>query len=417
MPKAAALTAEEKDRERRLRWFRKARFGMFIHWGLYAQLGRHEWVMNRERIPVQDYEKLAATFKPKKGFARRWAKLAKQTGMRYMVMTTKHHEGFCLWDSAVTDYCAARTGPGRDLVAEYVQAARAEGLRIGFYYSLMDWHHPDGARCARDEAARKRFVEYTHGLVRELCTNFGKIDIMWYDGAWPLDEKGWESVKLNAMVRKLQPDILINNRSRLPEDFGTPEQHITPEAAGRAWEACMTMNESWGYTPIDHEYKSAWQVVRMLRQVAAGGGNLLLNIGPTPEGDAPPECVQVFRQVGKWLDKYGPTIYEATDPMQQDWLVTGAFTAKGSTLYFHCHRWPGEELAIGGLVNKVVSAKLFGGPEVAFRQRRDRLVLSGLPKQAPDPLATVFELKVRGKPLRQVLGPGCVLLNEDPWGK
>ena len=290
MSEEPTLTAEEQDRQRRLQWFRKARFGMFIHWGLYSQLGRHEWVMNRERIPVQEYEKLAATFKPRPQVAREWARLARESGMRYMVMTTKHHEGFCLFDSKLTDYNAARQGPGRDLVAEYVEAARSEGLRVGFYYSLMDWHHPDGARCAKDEAARRRFVDYIHGQVRELCTNYGKVDILWYDVNWPLSVEGWEAAKMNAMVRSLQPDIILNNRSGLPEDFGTPEQHIVPERGGRMWEACMTMNDSWGYTPIDKNYKTPAQVVGMLRQVAAGGGNLLLNIGPAPDGSVPPEC-------------------------------------------------------------------------------------------------------------------------------
>ncbi|HEY3281892.1 MAG TPA: alpha-L-fucosidase [Armatimonadota bacterium] len=412
---ADELTPEQQDRERRLGWFRDARFGMFIHWGLYAQLGRHEWVMNRERIPVEEYERLADAWKPKPNAARTWARLAKQAGMRYMVMTTKHHEGFCLFDSQLTDYNAAKRGPGRDLVAEYVEAARAEGLRVGFYYSMMDWHHLDGARCKHDEAARRRFVDFIHGQVRELCSNYGKLDILWYDVSWPLDAEGWESAKMNAMVRGLQPDIIINDRSQLPEDFGTPEQHITPEKGGRAWEACMTFNESWGYTPIDTKWKSAWDVVSMLRQVAAGGGNLLLNIGPTPEGDVPPPCDTNLLEAGKWMEKYGASIYDATDPMQQEWGITGAFTRKGDKLYYHCNRWPGEELAIGGLICKVLSAKLMGGREVAFTQVKDRLLLKGLPKEAPEPLDTVIELKVEGEP-KQRLGAGHVLIEDDPWG-
>jgi alpha-L-fucosidase len=407
---AKKLTAAGKDRQRRLQWFREARFGMFIHWGLYSQLGRHEWVMNRERIPRSEYEKLADTWKPGPTPARAWARLARESGMRYMVMTTKHHEGFCLFDSRLTDYTAAKRGPGRDLVAEYVEAARAEDLRVGFYYSQMDWHHPDGARCATDERARRRFVDYIHGQVRELCTNYGKVDIMWYDGQWPLDAEGWEAAKLNRMVRRLQPDIIINNRSGLPEDFGTPENRITAEPGGRAWESCMTFNDSWGYTPIDTNWKSAWRVVSMLREVAAGGGNLLLNIGPTPRGAAPPVCVRELRKVGAWLDKYGPTVYEASDPMAQQRLITGAFTCRGRQLYFHCNRWPGEELAIGGLSNKVVKARLYGGPAVKFTQVKDRLVLRGLPPRAPDALATVIELTIAGGAPRQVLGAGCVVL-------
>jgi alpha-L-fucosidase len=406
----SSLTPEQADRARRLQWFREARFGMFVHWGLYSQLGRHEWVMNRERIPVADYEKLAKTWKPKPNAARDWARLAKKAGMRYMVMTTKHHEGFCLFNSELTDYCATKIGPKRDLVAEYVEAARAEGLRVGFYYSMMDWHHPDGAKCKHDQAARRRFVDYIHGQVRELCTNYGKLDIMWYDVSWPLNAEEWESARMNAAVRQLQPDIIINDRSQLPEDFGTPEQNIVPEKGGRAWEACMTFNESWGYTPIDTNYKNAWQVVSMLRTVAAGGGNLLLNIGPTPNGDVPPVCRRELLKVGKWLDQNGPSIYSASDVMEQEWQIPGAFTSKGSTAYFHCNRWPGKELAIGGLQNKVLAANILNGKKLKFSQVNDRLVLRGLPAEAPDPVDTVIELQVDGKPC-QKLGTGHVLID------
>mgnify|MGYP003732521779 CR=1 FL=1 len=180
------LAEVERTRAERMRWWHEARFGMFIHWGLYSQLGRHEWVMNRERIPLAEYEKLADSWHPQPRAARAWAALAAAAGMKYMVMTTKHHEGFLLWDSKLSDYCAARRGPGRDLVREYVEAAREFGLKVGFYYSLMDWHHPDGHACARDEEARQRFVAYTRGLVKELCVNYGKIDILWYDVSWPL---------------------------------------------------------------------------------------------------------------------------------------------------------------------------------------------------------------------------------------
>lgn len=409
------------DQDRRLQWFRAARFGMFIHWGLYAQLGRHEWVMNLERIPVAEYEKLADTWKPKPNAARQWARLAKQAGMRYMVMTTKHHEGFCLFDTQYTDYNAVKHGPGRDLVAEYVEAARAEGLKVGFYYSLMDWHHPDGVLCRTDEAARRRFVDFTHGVVRELCTNYGKLDILWYDVNWPLTAAGWEAEKMNAMVRQLQPDILINNRSGLDEDFGTPEQHIVAEKGGRMWEACMTFNESWGYTPIDTTYKSAWTVINMLRQVAAGGGNLLLNIGPSPAGDVPEPCEKALVEVGQWLQKYGPAIYEATDqwkslnPKNWTWTsqITGDFTLKGNTVYFHCNRWPGSEIAIGALENKVLSARWMGGPPVRFTQSGNRVLLHDLPEQAPDPLATVFELEVEGTPTHS-RGHGCVVPLDPP---
>jgi alpha-L-fucosidase len=271
-------TSTVADRDRRMTWWHEARFGMFIHFGLYSVLGRHEWAMEREGISVAEYQKLAKVFNPKPHAARAWAKLAKQAGMKYMVMTTKHHEGFCNFDTKLTNYCAPKQAAGRDLVAEYYEAARSEGMHVGFYYSLMDWHHPDGARCAHDEAARRRFVDYIHGQVKELCSNYGKLDILWYDVAWPLSAEGWESVKMNKMVRQLQPDILINNRAKIPEDFTTPEQKI--QAFAEPWESCMTMNSSWGYQKADDDWKTPRTIVRNLVTCARGYGNYLLNIGP-----------------------------------------------------------------------------------------------------------------------------------------
>ncbi|NLB54361.1 MAG: alpha-L-fucosidase, partial [Lentisphaerae bacterium] len=272
-----------EDRIRRMKWWNQARYGMFIHWGLYSILGRHEWVMNRERIPLEEYDKLADKWKPTPNAAREWAALAKEAGMKYVVMTTKHHEGFCLWDSKLTDFCATKRGPGRDLVKEFVDACREFDLKIGFYYSLMDWHHPDGHACARDENARRRFIDYTYGLVEELMTNYGKIDILWYDVSWPLvGADKWESKRISGMARKHQPDIIINNRAQLPEDFGTPEETIVREEVtnGRGWEACMTFNGAWGdvNTP-DEDWHGARKVLGMINQCTALGGNLLLNIG------------------------------------------------------------------------------------------------------------------------------------------
>src|SRR5882724_3040826 len=307
----APTTSTIEDRERRMKWWHEAKFGMFIHWGLYSTLGRHEWAMENEGIPVIEYEKLAPNFKPVPNAARAWAQLAKRAGMKYMVMTTKHHEGFCNFDTKLTDYCAPKQGPGRDLVREYVDAARAEGLRVGFYYSLMDWHHPDGARCATDESARKRFVAYTHGLIRELMTNYGKIDVLWYDVSWPLDVQGWESEKMNEMVFQLQPEIIVNNRNKLEGDFSTPEQTIVAETGGRAWESCMTLNDSWGYQKADDNWKTSKTIVRNLISCARDGGNYLLNIGPKPDGSIPEESVRVLTEVGSWMQTNGHTIYQS----------------------------------------------------------------------------------------------------------
>src|SRR5690242_4628921 len=322
----------QADRARRMKWWHEAKFGMFIHWGLYSTLGHHEWAMEMEGIPVREYEQMAKRFKPVPNAARAWAKLAKAAGQKYMVMTTKHHEGFCNFDTKFTDYCAPRQGPGRDLVREFVDAARAEGLRVGFYYSLMDWHHPDGARCATEEAARQRFVAYTHGLIRELMTNYGTIDVLWYDVSWPLDAAGWESERMNKMVFELQPDIIVNNRNKLHGDFSTPEQKIVAETGGRAWESCMTLNDSWGYQRADDNWKSSKTIVRNLIKCASGGGNYLLNIGPKPDGSVPVESVEVLNQVGTWMDTNGATIYKS-DICQPHRSSYASFTRTGNTLF------------------------------------------------------------------------------------
>ena len=392
----ATAAGDESDRERRMKWWHEARFGMFIHWGLYSVVGRHEWVMENEAIPVAEYEQLAKRFHPKPNAARDWARLAKQAGQKYMVMTTKHHEGFCHFDSKLTDYCAPKQGPGRDLVKEYVEAARAEGMRVGFYYSLMDWHHPDGARCATDEAARQRFVAYIHGQIRELLTNYGKIDILWYDVAWPLDAKGWESDKMNAMVFQLQPDIIVNNRNKLDGDFTTPEQTIT--AASRPWESCMTMNDSWGYNKTDDNWKTPKTIVRNLITCSRDTGNYLLNIGPKPDGSIPEESVRIMTTVGRWMDKNGKSIYQ-TEKCQPRRSNYASFTRNGNTLYMHNYFWPGEAATIGGMMTKVKSAHLLAtGKEVKFEQDQFRVRFVGLPEKAPDDPVTTIAIECDAEP-------------------
>jgi alpha-L-fucosidase len=392
--------AEEADRARRMQWWHEARFGMFIHWGLYSVLGRHEWVMENEGIPVSEYEQLAKRFQPKPNAARAWAKLAKQAGQKYMVMTSKHHEGFCNFDTKLTNYCAPKQGPGRDLVHEYVEAARAEGLRFGFYYSLMDWHHPDGARCATNEDARKRFVEYTHGLIRELLSNYGKIDVLWYDVSWPLDARGWESERMNKMVFELQPDIIVNNRNALPGDFSTPEQEIVADKRGRAWESCMTLNESWGYHQADDAWKTPKTIVRNLVSCAHDSGNYLLNIGPKPDGSIPEESVRILTEVGRWTSRNGESIH-TQDRCQPHESNYAAFTRKGNTLYMHVYFWPGETVALAGLKTGVKSARLLAsGQQVKFQQDRFRVRFTGLPHEAPDHPVTTIAIECESEPLQ-----------------
>ncbi len=390
----------EKDRERRMKWWHEAKFGMFIHWGLYSVLGRHEWVMENEAIPVPEYEKLAGQFKPRPNAARDWARLAKRAGMKYMVMTSKHHEGFCLFDSKLTDYCAPKRAAARDLVKEYFDAARGEGLRVGLYYSLMDWRHPDGARCAENEDARRRFVDYTQGLVREICSNYGRLDVLWYDVRWPLEPQGWEAEKMNRMVRQLLPDIIINNRTGLPEDFGTPEQRIVAEKEGRAWEACMTMNDSWGYHADDDNWKTPKQIIRNLILCARDGGNYLLNIGPKADGSIPEESVRILTKVGEWMDRNGAAIYGA-ERCRATRSNYSNFTRKGNMLYVHVHFWPGSEVIVGGLKTKVLSARLLAtGKEVAFQQETFRVRFTGLPSKAPDDPVTVIAAECDGEPVQ-----------------
>jgi alpha-L-fucosidase len=409
-----ADTKQAATRAERMQWWHAAKFGMFIHWGLYSFLGEHEWAMESQGIPIPQYERMAEHFNPKPNAAREWARLAKKAGQKYMVMTTKHHEGFCMFDTRLTDYCAPKQGPGRDLVREYVEAARAEGLRVGFYYSLMDWHHPDGARCKNDEAARQRFVAYTHGLIRELMTNYGKIDVLWYDVDSPLTPEQWESERMNQMVFELQPEIIVNNRNGLEGDFSTPEQHIEAAEVGRAWETCMTLNDSWGYNRGDDAWKTAKTIVTNLATCASGGGNYLLNIGPMADGSVPEESVRILNAVGQWLDTNGKAIY-LTERGTFNGNENAVFTRRGNTLYVVQRFWPGMSpaaqwlsfyqpgvvIAIGGVKAKVKSARLLKtGESVAFAQNEPlSLQLKGLPEQAPDSPATVIEVECESEPV------------------
>jgi alpha-L-fucosidase len=387
-------------RAQRMQWWHDAKFGMFIHFGLYSVYGHHEWAMENEAIPVSQYEKLAAQFNPKPNASRDWARVAKGAGQKYMVMTTKHHEGFCLFNSKLTDYCAPKHAAGRDLVAEFVENVRAEGLTPGFYYSLMDWHHPDGAKCATDEAARRRFVDYIHGQIRELLTNYGKIGVLWYDVAWPLDAQGWESEKMNKMVFDLQPDIIVNNRNKLQGDFSTPEQTIRAESGGRAWESCMTMNQSWGYQAADDDWKTPKTIVRNLVTCARDGGNYLLNIGPRGDGSIPEQSIEILSAVGRWTEGNGESIYK-TQPSKVRRSSYANFTRNGNTLYMHIHFWPGSEASISGLRTKVTGAKfLRTGTPVRVEQDEFATRLVGLPKTAPDDPVTTIALSCEGEPVQ-----------------
>jgi alpha-L-fucosidase len=397
------------SRDKRMAWWREARFGMFIHFGLYSVLGRHEWAMALENWPVKEYEKLADKFLPKPGAPREWAKLAKAAGMKYMVLTTRHHEGFSLWDSKANPYNAVNLGPKRDIVKEFVEAAREQGLRVGFYSSLMDWHHPDGGAAAYDSAARKRFTDYIYALNEELLTQYGKIDILWYDVSEPMQNwEGWNTLEINQRLRAIQPDIIINNRSRLDEDFGTPEEHITA-AKDREWEACMTFNGlSWGYVDAaqvgPYSY-NAQRILRMLSTCVGGCGNLLLNIGPAPDGSVPPEAVEPLTTVGKWLAQNGECVYGNVDSFKDGWGFGSGICSvsrKKNTVYLWNWIWPKDgELIVGGFTTALKSAKILAsGESLKFTQEKYRIIFKDMPKEPQDKVAgvAIIALEFEGVP-------------------
>ena len=395
-PQENTMTTESPQaRQKRMKWWNDARFGMFIHWGVYSIPARGEWVMHVEKIPVEEYAKFAQQFNPKRYDPDEWAALAKEAGMRYMVLTSRHHDGFSLFDSKVSDFTAPKTAARRDLIRAYVQACRKAGMKVGFYYSLLDWRWPAyWAGPEKDPEGWSKLVAYVHAQVRELCTNYGKIDILWYDGAWPHSAEAWHSAKLNAMVRKLQPHIIINNRSGLPEDLDTPEQHMTASQAGRAWESCMTMNDHWGYCRGDRNWKTTTQLIHNLTACGSGGGNYLLNVGPRPDGTIPPDSVRRLKEIGAWMKVNGESIYGCGRAPFGGGAV-GVTTAKGNTVYLHVHHWPGEEICIVGVQPSVKSARILAtGKPAKVSQSVDRLCITGLPKNAPDPHDAVIVLKL-----------------------
>ena len=398
-----------KSYEERMRWFHEARFGMFIHWGLYALHGRGEWVMFQERIPSREYAKLADRFDPKSFDADAWAGLAAEAGMKYMVLTTRHHDGFCLFDSRASDFTSVKTRAKRDFVAEYVQACRKAGLRVGFYYSLLDWRFPGYFEPQQFKDSAEAMVQQAHEQVEELMTQYGKIDVLWYDGGWIAHDPDsnvaefWRSQELNTMVRKLQPDVLINNRSGLQEDLDTPEQHVTASGSGRGWESCMTMGDScgWGYVKNNPNFKTLPQLLQNLVTAAAGEGNYLLNVGPKPDGTIRTEESTRLKAMGKWLKRNGEAIYNSRRCGLHGGMV-GTWTAAstGHVAYFHAFRWPGEELTLPLVGNRVKSATVLAtGREAKVRQEHNgRLILSGLPEEPPDPCVSVIKMELDGKP-------------------
>lgn len=399
----AAFCAETK--EKRIEWFRNARFGLFIHYGLFSAHGTGEWAQVWENETIADYEKRVSEFCPKEGCAEDWCRLAKAAGAKYAVLTTRHHEGFSLWDSKVNPFNSVNYGPHRDIVREFVDACHKYDLKIGLYSSLMDWHHPDAWKCMTDEAARARFTKYIEDLNVELLTNYGKIDILWYDMPWPrMSSANWDSVNRNYKLRQLQPDILINNRSRMPEDFFTPEDSLSAQE-NSDWEACMTFNGiSWGYVDekqiLPYSY-SANQIIRMLCKCSRDGGNLLLNIGPKADGSVPEDVIDPLLRVGGWLSENGEASYGVK--MKVSGYECGAnnvsqctVSPDAKTVYVWNYIWPSDgTMAFGGYRKPPRRISLLStGEEISFRANGHRLLLQDLPKSSPDNNMGIAVLKM-----------------------
>jgi alpha-L-fucosidase len=380
-------------------WFVHDRFGLFIHWGLYALPARHEWMKHNEQIPDEVYDKYFKHFDPDLYDPRLWAAAAANAGMKYFVVTTKHHEGFCLWDSKLTDYKATNTPYGKDLLRPMVEAFRGQNMRVGFYHSLIDWHHPDyvidphmgplrnrpdrdGLNKSRDQM---KYADYLHGQVRELLTQFGQVDILWCDFSYPRPDgtgkgrKDWRSEELYKMIRELQPKVILNDRMDLDEgwDIKTPEQYqsrewVTFNGQPVVWEACQTFSGSWGYHRDESSWKSVDQLVRMLIDTVSKGGNLLLNVGPTARGEFDQRALDRLNGMGEWMKRHNRAIYGCTQapdefPTPQDCRLT--YNPQTRQLYVHVFAWPFVELHLDGFAGKVEYAQLLNdGSEVGLSE-------------------------------------------------
>jgi len=399
-------------------WFTHDRFGMFVHWGLYALPARHEWVKHTERTTDEDYQVYFDHFDPDLYDPKDWARQAKAAGMKYVVLTTKHHEGFCLFDSQYTDYKATNTPAGRDLVREFVDAFRAEGLHIGFYYSLIDWHHPDfpidqlhprrwDKKAFEMNQGRdmRRYAEYMRNQVTELLTNYGKIDILWFDFSYPvkppefpewMKPKGkddWESEKLIALARSLQPGIIINNRADIEQDLFTPEQFqptewVRHKETGElvTWEACQTFSGSWGYHRDESTWKSPEMLIQMLITTVSLGGNLLMNVGPTARGYFDYRAEAALKVYADWMKYNSRSIYGCTMAEPEFKAPEGCrFTqsANGKRLYLHLFSYPFGHVQLRGLAGKVKYAQfLHDASEIRFSEGKVQHFGDGLPESS-----------------------------------
>ena len=414
----------------RMKWFTHDRFGLFIHWGLYAQAARHEWVKFREGITDADYQKYFDHFDPDLYDPKQWARAAKLAGMKYFVITTKHHEGFCLWDSKHTDYKATNTPCGRDLLTPMVEAFRNEGLKVGFYYSLIDWHHPDFTvdynhpmQANQEERAKNKdrdmskYAAYMRAQVEELFTQFGKIDYVFYDYSYSPgtpDGKGhkdWESERLIELTRKLQPDIIVNDRLDLNDvdggwDIKTPEQMmvrdwVKVDGTPAVWETCQTFSGSWGYYRDETTWKSEDQLLLLLIDSVGKGGNLLLNVGPTARGEFDDRAMDRLSSMGQWMKHNGRSIYGCTQAPECFKTPKGCrltYNPETNRLYVHVLSWPLNKLQLDGAGSKVKYGQLLhDGSEVGWsgpsgEGETGNMITFHLPTVKPNVTVPVVEL-------------------------
>ena len=401
-------------------WFPSDRYGLFIHWGPYAQLGRGEQVLFREHMDHREYQDMACRWNPEHFDARLWAGTAKKSGFRYACLTARHHDGYCLWDTAYTDYSSAKQAPKRDFVKEFVDAFREAGFKIGLYYSWLDWRIPayfDGPDV--DPSGFARFREYTHNQVKELLSNYGAIDYFFFDGAWPRSAKELESAALVSEMRRLQPHILINNRlgaddpgdgehadggmgageSRAMGDFGTPEQQISADTA-RLWESCQVSTwRLWGWA-AGERWKSDAQILDMLCECAHKGGNMILNVGPQGDGQFPPEFAERALSVGRWLDVHGEAVYGVQAGDLTEFVTHGWQTRKGRCVYLIFRFWDGRpQLRIPDFITPLLRAELMTtGQSLDFQQSGEVIELFGLPAENPSHLFPVIKLEFADEP-------------------
>ncbi len=379
-----------------IRWWREARFGLFIHWGPVSLKGTEiGWSRGGERrgrkgtgeIPAEVYDKLYQDFNPVAFDAEAWVRLGLDAGAKYLVFTAKHHDGFCMFDSRQTDYTIMNSPFGRDVARELAEACHKFGMRLGFYYSQPDWHHPH-----YQTRAHSKYIEYLHAQVRELLTNYGRVDILWFDGLGG-SAHDWDAYRLFEMVRELQPHILINNRAGLPGDYDTPEQRVGRFGRERPWESCITLCRQWAWKPND-EMKPLEECVGTLVRCAGGDGNLLLNVGPMPNGEIEPRQAKRLRQVGAWLKEHGETIYGTRGGPYAPgrW---GAATSRGSKAYLHVLDWPGEQLALTAPPLAIEKAALWDGTPLDIGRNGDRIVIDA-PGDGRDGIDTIVTLTLAG---------------------